>query len=122
MVASSAATRKAKGRVLQNWVKDKLIQELHFDPLDTRSTPMGVNGSDVIFNSTDRLRFPYSVECKNQETARLWEWWDQALAQCKNSEALIPLVIAKKNGKRPLAIIDAEYFILMHKEKNNGAD
>ena len=38
-------------------------------------------------------------------------------SNCGNYE---PIVIMKKNGKKPLAIVDAEYFINLNKGKKKG--
>ena len=45
MKTSSA---KAKGRKLQQWVVEKLVAILAFDPEDLESRPMGSSGEDVI--------------------------------------------------------------------------
>ena len=57
---------KAKGRALQQWVVDKLVELLSFDPEDLESRPMGSNGEDIIMGVQSRKQFPYSVECKTK--------------------------------------------------------
>jgi hypothetical protein len=42
------------------------------------------------------------------EKLNIWDAYEQASANCGDYE---PLVVIKKNGKKPLAVIDAEYFI-----------
>jgi hypothetical protein len=42
------SSAKAKGRALQQWVVDKLVELLGFDPEDLESRPMGSNGEDII--------------------------------------------------------------------------
>ena len=70
---------------------------------------MGRKGEDIILSKNAKILFPYSIECKNQE--RMKYLWD-AYTQCEiNSKNLEPLVILKINNKKPLALIDAEYFI-----------
>jgi hypothetical protein len=44
---------------------------------------------------------------------------EQAESNCKSYE---PLVVIKKNGKKPLAVVDAEYFVELHKEKESRID
>jgi len=112
----NTAGRKAKGRRLQQWVRDQLIERLEIDPEDIESRPMGSGGEDLIMARAARERFPFSVEAKNQESGNVWKAYEQAQANAKQYEAL---VIMKKNGKKPLAVIDAETFFDMIREIND---
>ena len=58
---------KAKGRRLQQWIRDILIEKLNVHPEDIESRSMGAGGEDLIMARAARELFPYSVECKNQE-------------------------------------------------------
>jgi len=109
MKTSSA---KAKGRRLQQWVRDQLIEELNVHEEDIESRSMGASGEDLIMARAAREKFPYSVECKNVEKLNVWDAYDQAKSNCKDYE---PIVVMKKNGKKPLVVIDAEYFVRLHK-------
>lgn len=99
---------KAKGRKLQQWVRDKLIELLDVHPEDIESRSMGAGGEDLIMARAARQKFPYSIECKNVEKLNVWEAYEQAKANCGDYE---PLVVMKKNNKKPLVVIDAEFFI-----------
>jgi hypothetical protein len=103
-----AQSAKAKGRRLQQWVRNQLIEQLDVHPEDIESRSMGAGGEDLIMARAARQKFPYSIECKNVEKLNVWEAYEQAKANAGDYE---PMVIMKKNGKKPLAIIDAEYFI-----------
>jgi hypothetical protein len=103
-----AQSAKAKGRKLQQWVRNKLIDLLDVHPEDIESRSMGAGGEDLIMARAAREKFPYSIECKNVEKLNVWDAYEQAKANCGNYE---PLVIMKKNNKQPLVVIDAEYFI-----------
>ncbi len=103
---------KAKGRRLQQWVVKQLIETFDIHPEDIKSCSMGAGGEDVVMARAAREKFPYSVECKNVEKLNVWDAYDQAKANAGNYE---PIVIMKKNGKKPLVIIDAEYFINLNK-------
>ena len=105
---------KAKGRALQQWVVDKLVELLGFDPEDLESRPMGSNGEDIIMGVQSRKQFPYSIECKNQESVNVWKAYEQSQENCKAYE---PLVIIKRNRTKPLALVDAEYFIRLHNDR-----
>jgi hypothetical protein len=105
---------KAKGRRLQQWVRDKLIEMLDVHPEDIESRSMGAGGEDLIMARAARQKFPYSIECKNVEKLNVWEAYEQAQA---NSGDYEPIVVMKKNGKKPLVVVDAEYYIQLHGEK-----
>ncbi len=97
---------KAKGRRLQQWFRDLLIEKLNIHPEDIESRSMGAGGEDLIMARAAREKFPYSVECKNQEKINLWESYNQAQQNSKNHE---PVVILKRNNS-------AEYFVKLHQD------
>ena len=104
---------KAKGRKLQQWVRNLLIETLDIRPEDIRSCSMGAGGEDVIMARSAREKFPFSVEAKNVERLNVYEAYDQA---CANSGDYEPLLIMKKNSKKPLAVMDAETFVKLIKK------
>ena len=108
---------KAKGRNLQKWVVNKLIEEFDIHPEDIKSCSMGAGGEDVVMARSAREKFPFSVECKNVEKLNVWDAYEQAKA---NSSGYEPIVVMKKNHKKPLVVLDAEHFISM--VKNNDKD
>ena len=110
-----AQSAKAKGRRLQQWVREKLIEMLEVHPEDIESRSMGAGGEDLIMARAARQKFPHSIECKNVEKLNIWDAYEQASANCGDYE---PLVVIKKNGKKPLAVVDAEYFIGLFGEKD----
>jgi len=99
---------KAKGRKLQQWVRDKLIEELDIHPEDIESRSMGAGGEDLIMARAAREKFRFSIECKSVERLNVWEAYEQA---CANSGKHEPLVVMKRNRKKPLVVLDAEAFI-----------
>ena len=107
---------KAKGRRLQQWVRDLLIESLNIHPEDIESRSMGAGGEDLIMARAAREKFPHSIECKNVEKLNIWDAYEQASANCGEYE---PLVIMKKNGKKPLAVVDAEYFISLYGDNHD---
>jgi len=108
---------KAKGRNLQKWVVNKLIEEFNIHPEDIKSCSMGAGGEDVVMARAAREKFPFSVECKNVEKLNVWDAYEQAKA---NSSGYEPIVVMKKNHKKPLVVLDAEHFIEII--KNNDKD
>jgi hypothetical protein len=108
------SSAKAKGRRLQQWVRDKLIEMLEVHPEDIESRSMGAGGEDLIMARAARSKFPHSIECKNVEKLNIWEAYEQASANCNDYE---PIVVIKKNGKKPLVVVDAEYYIQLFGDK-----
>ena len=105
---------KAKGRRLQQWVRNLLIEKLEVHPEDVESSSMGAGGEDLIMARAAREKFPYSIECKNQEKVNIWESYSQAVENSKDYE---PIVVVKRNNHKPLVLVDAEYFIGLHKDE-----
>ena len=109
---------KAKGRRLQQWFRDLLIKTLNIHEEDIESRSMGAGGEDLIMVPRDaRQKFPYSIECKNQEKINIWESYEQSK---QNSKTYEPIVVMKRNNSKPLVLVDAEYFVSLHKNNNNN--
>jgi len=106
---------KAKGRKLQQWVRDQIIEQLEVHPEDIESRSMGAGGEDLIMARAARQKFPFSVECKNVEKLNVWEAYEQAKS---NSNDYEPIVIMKKNQKKPLVVVDADFFISLFKRED----
>ena len=105
---------KAKGRRLQQWFRDLLIEELEVHPEDIESRSMGAGGEDLIMSRAARAKYPSSIECKNQESVNVWKSYEQAVENSGNYE---PIVIIKRNKSKPLVLIDAEHFVNLLKNK-----
>ena len=112
---------KAKGRNLQNLVRDKLrsifvdlwtkMPRLEYD--DIKSQTMGMGGEDIVLSPIAKKLIPYSFECKNTERLNLWK----SLEQCEdNSEDRTPILIIKKNRSKVYAVIEFNNFTQMIKE------
>ena len=106
------SSAKAKGRNLQNWIRKTLIEELNIHEEDIKTAVMGESGEDIIMARAARKKFPYSVEAKNVERLNVWDAYDQA---CSNAGDYEPLLIMKKNRKKPLVVMDAEEFFKLVK-------
>ena len=102
---------KAKGRRFQQWVRDQLIEQLDVHPEDIESRSMGAGGEDLIMARAAREKFPYSIECKNQESINIWKSYEQAK---DNSGDYEPIVVIKRNNTKPLVLVDADYFVSLH--------
>lgn len=108
---------KAKGRKLQQFVRDLILETwTDLEPDDVRSTSMGAGGEDVQLSPAARRVFPYSVECKSVERLNVWAAYEQSEANCGDYE---PILVMKKNRKKPLVVIDAEAFIELVKQSKD---
>jgi len=85
-----------------------LIEHRDIHPEDIESRSMGAGGEDLIMARDARQKFPFSIECKNVERLNVYEAYEQA---CANSGAHEPILFMKKNRKKPLVVVDAEWFI-----------
>jgi hypothetical protein len=104
VVATTPASRKAKGRRFQQALREDLITELAIDPGDILSTAMGQSGCDLYLSPAARARFPFGVECKAQERIALPEWWQQCTRNAA-AEGLTPLLVLKQSRREPLAVL-----------------
>ena len=115
-MAKTVASRKAKGRNLQQAVRDKLLEA--FPTLssdDVVSVPASVNGRDIMLSKEAQKAIPYSIECKNQEKLNIWSALEQAE---DNAKDLTPVLIFKRNRSKTYAVIDIDEYIELIKIKN----
>jgi hypothetical protein len=112
MKTSSA---KAKGRLLQQLVRDKILTQYPQLELDTdvRSAIMGETGEDVKLSKKARKVFPFSVECKSLAKVAAYSFYEQAVAN--TPKGCQPLVVFKANRKKPMAMIDLDHFMKLVK-------
>ena len=102
---------KAKGRLLQNLVRDKLrvAHNLCLVDDDIKSQTMGMTGEDIVLSPKARKYIPYSFECKNQERIQLWKAIEQAEANKKDDSNIA--VVIKRNRTKPYVVIDLDHFV-----------
>jgi len=106
------SSRKGKSRGLQQWVANKIAELTGFvagKDCDIESRPMGQTGPDVRLSPSVLEYFPFTVECKRQETKSIpYKWIEQAKAN------LIPdtawLLVVRRNREKAMVILDAEAF------------
>ena len=101
------SSAKAKGRRLQQWVRDYLHSNLEgIEKDDVTSTSGGVNGPDIGLSPLARKLFPWTVECKSRSSFSVYEALEQAERNLiKNTK---PIAILKGDRKQPLALLYAE--------------
>ena len=101
---------KAKGRRLQNKVRDVLLEHFseELEPDDIRTAIMGETGEDIKLSPAARKLIPYSFECKNQEKLNIWSSLEQA---DENSGDYPPVLIFKRNRSKTYVTIELEEFM-----------
>jgi hypothetical protein len=113
----SISSRKAKGRGLQKWVAQK-ISEITGIPCgkDERiaSREMGQSGTDIRLVGKAKEVFPFSIECKYQETWSVPAWIQQAKDNWgKGTDWLL---FMRKNRHEEIVVLDAEAFFKIYEE------
>ena len=103
------SSRRKKGKVLQNLVRDKILKFFpHLRKKDVDVARNGENGADIKLSKVAKCLVPYSFETKNQEKMKtIYDWLDQA---DRNSGKLEAVLVIKQNSRRPLVVIDMETF------------
>lgn len=86
---------KAKGRRLQQFVRDALIAALDLPAEDVRSTSMGAGGEDLQLSAAACKVVPFAIECKNVESLNIHKALAQAQMHAKGGRH--PLVVFSKN-------------------------
>lgn len=122
-MAITTASRKAKGKDLQNLVAKKISELLDIpwgQDEEIQSRQMGGAGVDIALSKRVREIFPFSIEAKNQQQLNLLKTWKQASSNCY--ENTYPLIVYKKTGKTkddrvpPVVIIELDVFFNLLKE------
>lgn len=109
MKTSSA---KAKGRKLQKWMAEK-ISTLTGIPCGKdeliESREMGQSGVDIKLIGEARKKFPFSIECKNQESWSVPAYIEQAKTNIMPNTNW--LLLLKRKGINPIICMDADAFM-----------
>ena len=114
-MAIKPSSAKAKGRRLQQWVRDKMPDLFPTLTTDDVRSGDGAGGEDVQMSPAARDHFPYSIECKAQKQVALYKHMDQSIANCPDGSE--PLVVIKGDRRKPLAVVDADHFFTLAKRK-----
>lgn len=103
-MARSARSSKAKGRRLQNYVRD-MLRDIYttLEPDDIKSQTMGMTGEDIVRSPAAKKVCAFSFECKNVERLQIWRAIEQS--EDNNPDGSSPAIVFKKNGKQPYVAI-----------------
>jgi|TARA_R100001244_G_scaffold106559_1_gene79039 hypothetical protein len=109
-------SRKAKGRALQNLVVEKVLSSFpSLEKDDVKGAIMGERGVDIKLSPKAKKVFPFNVECKNQERFKnVYDCFAQA-DQNGNGE---PIVVLKMNRRKPVVVLDCDFFFSLIQEKD----
>jgi len=102
---------KAKARRLQNWVAKKISEITGIDcgkDCMIEGREMGQSGVDVKLYGVAKEKFPFSVECKYQETWSIPAFIKQAKENKEKGTDW--LLVLKKNRHEEIVIMDADAF------------
>jgi hypothetical protein len=113
LVAKLTSSKKAKGRSLQKQVASDLREKTGLPEEDIQSKPMGSSGSDVIMSSAAIAKFPFSVECKNQESIQIWSAFGQAVYNSER-EKRMPMLVFRRNRTDPLVLMRWSDFLKIY--------
>jgi len=116
---STVQSRKSKGRRLQQYLRDIILENFpNLEPDDVRSTPMGSSGTDLMMSPKAQKVFPFAPECKNQESLSIWAALKQA--EKNSTDKLIPLLIFKRNNTKTYAVLELKKLIEILKNNNKN--
>lgn len=110
------SSRKSKARRLQDLTASKVSECIGLpwgkdQPIEPRQ--MGGSGVDLRLDREAIKKFPFSVECKNQENWSVPAWIDQAKSNIlPNTDWLL---ICSKNRFTPVVILDLDAFLKLIK-------
>lgn len=114
------SSRKAKGRELQYWVCRKIANIFHIefnqqdDECLIHSREMGQHNVDIVLRGYVKKQFPFSIECKNQETISIKDWIKQAKTNEQENNYWM-LIFKNKEIKNPVVCLDFETFLKFYK-------
>lgn len=111
-----ASSKKGKGRRLQNFVRDRLLESfLGLEPDDIKSAIMGESGEDIKLSPAAQRLIKCSFECKNQERLNIWNALTQAEENSNNRD---PVLVFKRNRSDTYAVVKFDHFLSLIKESN----
>lgn len=107
------SSAKAKGRSLQQWVCGKISKLTGIDtgkdcPIESR--PMGQTGCDVRMEQSVLKQFPFSVECKAQESWSVPAWIEQAKKNLLRNTSWLLFIRRSRMNPHAVVLLDADVF------------
>lgn len=118
-MAIKVASRKAKARACQNWTAEKISNLIKLpwgqdQPIEPRG--MGQSGVDIRLDREAKKKFPWSVECKWQESWSVPAFIKQAKANLM--DATNWLLVLRRSRSKYVVVLDAEVFFSLLEKVN----
>jgi hypothetical protein len=113
---------KAKGRRLQNYVRDLITKLFDLEEGDVESCSMGASGVDIKMSPRARRALPISIECKKTKATPSRAELEQAT--CNAYGTTIPAVVWCPHGKghdKSMIMFDLNEFLAWYKEITSGS-
>lgn len=110
-MATTVASRKAKGRKLQQFVRD-IFRDIFKNILedgDLESRQMGGSGTDIVMSPAAKKLIPFDFEIKNQEKLNITEAIKQA--ESNTVDGRIPIVVFSRNRDKVYAVLEFEKLV-----------
>lgn len=101
-------SKKAKGRRLQNYIANIIVDMTNLSTHDVKPAVMGESGMDIKLSKEAQLKFPFAIEAKNVEKLNIWQAIEQAE---RNKKDLIPMVVFKRNNSKIYACLEFEKLV-----------
>lgn len=101
---------KAKGRVGQNEIRDKLLETFtEFEPDDIKSTTMGDTGEDIQLSPAARKKLPITIEVKRRKSGMkmAYDYIEQASKHGKGE----PVVFFRADRKDWITMISIDHYM-----------
>jgi len=110
------ASKKRKGSLLQNFVRDRILKTFpNLKKKDVMTPSYGQTGPDIIFSKAGLKLVGWNFEVKNQNKMKgVYDWYKQSKRHSRGNK-LKPCVVMKMNSRDPLVIIDFEDFLKLIK-------
>jgi hypothetical protein len=107
MTANTPASRKAKGRLCAQEIKEVMFNAalLFLELDDIQVTSSSVTGADIILSPKAKEIFPVVIEAKCQESLSFWAAIEQAESH-KREPHEEPLMVFKRNRTKLRAVVD----------------
>lgn len=117
-MANTPRSRKAKGRKLQQEIREFLLENFKsLEPDDVKCAIMGESGVDLHLSPAARKIIPLSIEAKNQEKLNIWSALDQAVSNAKEGTA--PAVVFRRNRSDTYIALKFDVIIDLLKQLNS---
>lgn len=115
----SARSVKAKGRGFQKKIAQDIADMIGFKTGENElveSCPMSQSGVDIRLRGPAQELFPFSVECKRQESMSIPKWVEQSKSNLiENTDWLL---ICKQSNRDPIVVMDYDRFMSMVAKMN----